>query len=89
MLVKIISGASDSLPIYDPTIPFFSGKISPRLLTHHSIPMLKLRDEIRVLSEELQSTRASFAWRGAMKLHSFIERMVPPGTRRGRWYYKT
>ncbi|MEM2543230.1 MAG: hypothetical protein QXR35_07185, partial [Candidatus Korarchaeum sp.] len=47
-MVKIISGASDSLPIYDPTTPFFSGKISPRLLTHHSIPMLKLRERASI-----------------------------------------
>ncbi|MEM2604838.1 MAG: class I SAM-dependent methyltransferase, partial [Candidatus Korarchaeum sp.] len=54
---------------------------------HYSIPMLKLRNKIKVFSGEFQSIKASFTWRSVMKLHSLIERIAPPGTRRGRWYY--
>ncbi len=38
------------------------------------------------INTELNSIKSSVTWRTVMKWHSFIEKLMPPMTRRRRWY---
>jgi GT2 family glycosyltransferase/glycosyltransferase involved in cell wall biosynthesis len=76
-----IQGKDEHILNLDGQIANISGQLKEREEGLREIEMVNLR-----IRSELNSMKSSVTWRTVMKWHSFVEKSMPQGTRRRRYY---